>query len=164
MPMNVVVGGIYSPHPLPSRWQRCWRWAHRTVTVHCPVRATSAQPLGFRAVDRWRRLSSSCTGQSGATPDSLVTSNFCALTSAVALFTIVALHSRPLARKEPLLRWLIGQFGGTPDSPVNYSGARLQNSREWLVHLLADLVHRTLSGALEAAHSKSFLLQINCVP
>jgi hypothetical protein len=22
MPMNVVVGGIYSPQPLPSRWQR----------------------------------------------------------------------------------------------------------------------------------------------
>jgi hypothetical protein len=24
---------------------------HRTVAVHCPVRATSAQPLGFGAVD-----------------------------------------------------------------------------------------------------------------
>jgi hypothetical protein len=48
--------------------------------VHCPVRATSVQPLGFGAVDRWIRLSSSFTGQSG----------------------------------------------GTPDSPVNYSGARLQ--------------------------------------
>jgi hypothetical protein len=58
---------------------------HRTATVHCPVRATSAQPLGFGAVDRWRRLSSSCTGQSGATPDSLVPSDFCTLTSAFAL-------------------------------------------------------------------------------
>jgi hypothetical protein len=84
---------------------------HRTVTVHCPVRATSTQPLGFGAVDRWRRLSSSCTGQSGATPDSLVPSDFCALTSAVALFSNVALHSRPLAHREPLLRWLTGQSG-----------------------------------------------------
>jgi hypothetical protein len=38
---------------------------HRTVTVHCPARATSAQPLGFGAVDRWGRLSSSYTGQFG---------------------------------------------------------------------------------------------------
>jgi hypothetical protein len=38
---------------------------HRTVTVHCPVRATSSKPLGFGAVDHWRRLSF-------AAPDSLV--------------------------------------------------------------------------------------------
>jgi hypothetical protein len=25
---------------------------HQTITMHCPVRATSVQPLGFRAVDR----------------------------------------------------------------------------------------------------------------
>ena len=42
----VVVGGIYSLKPLPSRWLSM---AHRTVwwrtgqgTVHCPVPATSA--------------------------------------------------------------------------------------------------------------------------
>jgi hypothetical protein len=29
-----------------------------------------------------------------------------------------------LARREPLLGWFTGQSGGTPDSPVNYSGAR----------------------------------------
>ena len=96
-------------------------------TVHCPVRTTSAQPLGFGAVDRWRRLSCSCIGQSGATPGSPVPYDFCALISATALSTTVALHSRPLVRREPLLRWLTGQSGGTPDSPVNYSGARLQN-------------------------------------
>jgi hypothetical protein len=83
----------------------------RTVTVHCPLCATSAQPLGFRAVDRWSRLSSCCTKQSGATPDSPVASDFCALTSAATLFTIVALHSRSLARREPLLRLLTGQSG-----------------------------------------------------
>jgi hypothetical protein len=42
-----------------------------------PVRATSARPLGFGAVDRRRRLSFYCTGQSDATPDSPVTSDFC---------------------------------------------------------------------------------------
>jgi hypothetical protein len=62
-----VVGGIYSPQPLPSRWLGLLAMgtpnspvahrtvivhcpvAHRTVIVHCPVRATSARPLGFGA-------------------------------------------------------------------------------------------------------------------
>jgi hypothetical protein len=54
MPMNEVVGGIYSPQPLPSRWQSLLAIGapdspvrHRTVTVYCPVRAMSARPLGF---------------------------------------------------------------------------------------------------------------------
>jgi hypothetical protein len=88
---------------------------HRTATVHFPVRATSAQPLGFGAVDRWRRLSSRCTGQSDATPDSPVTSDFCALTSVEALFSAERFCSRPLA---PVSRC----SAGTLDSPVNYSG------------------------------------------
>jgi hypothetical protein len=108
--MNEVVGGIYSPQPLPSRWQSLLAMgtpdspvAHRTVTVHSPVRATSARPLGFGAVDRCRSLSFCCTGQSGATPDSPVTSDFCA-----ALFTTIHLSSRPLAHRESLLRSLTG--------------------------------------------------------
>jgi hypothetical protein len=78
------LGGIYSPQPLSSRWQRLLAMGapdnpvrHRTVTVHCPVCATSARLLGFGAVDCWRRLSFCSTGQSGATPDSPVTSDFC---------------------------------------------------------------------------------------
>jgi hypothetical protein len=50
--------GIYSPQPLPSHWQSLLAMdtsdspvAHRTGTVHCPVRATSARSLGFGAVD-----------------------------------------------------------------------------------------------------------------
>jgi hypothetical protein len=66
------------------------------------------------------------TGQSDATPDSLMPSDLCALTSVAALFITVHLMKRPLARREPLLRWLTGQSGGTPDSPVNYSGAHLE--------------------------------------
>jgi hypothetical protein len=102
----------------------CWRWPmgapdspmhHRTATVHCPVCATSAQPLGFGAVDRWSRLSPCCTGQSGATPDSPVPSDFCALTSVEALFTAERFCSRPLA---PVSRCSVG----SSDSPVNYSG------------------------------------------
>jgi hypothetical protein len=59
---------------------------HRTITMHCLVRATLAQPLAFGVVDRWIRLSYIYTRQSGATSDSLVLSDFCALTSVVALF------------------------------------------------------------------------------
>jgi hypothetical protein len=51
-----VVGGIYSPQPLPSRWLGLLAMgtpdspvAHRTIIVHCPVRATSARPLEFGA-------------------------------------------------------------------------------------------------------------------
>jgi hypothetical protein len=52
------------------------------------VRATSAQPLGFGVVDRWRRLSSSCTGQSGATPDSPVPFDFYASDSIATLLLL----------------------------------------------------------------------------
>jgi hypothetical protein len=44
MPINVVVGGIYSLQPLPSRWLSLLAMgtpdspmAHRIGTVHCPV-------------------------------------------------------------------------------------------------------------------------------
>jgi hypothetical protein len=132
-----VVGGIYSPQPLPSRWLFLLSMgapdslvAHWTVTVHCPVHATSARPLGFGAVDRWSPLFFCCTGQSGATPNSSVTSDFCALTSALTS----ARHCLQLYTFT-VDCWRVGSrcSTGSPDSPVNYSGARLQNSREWLV-------------------------------
>jgi hypothetical protein len=58
------LGGICSPQPLPSRWLTLLAMgtpdspvAHQTVTVHCPVLATSARPLGFGVVDCWNPLS-----------------------------------------------------------------------------------------------------------
>jgi hypothetical protein len=36
---------------------------------------------------------------------------------------------------------------GSPDSPVNYSGAHPRETREWPVCLVLGLVHQTLSGA-----------------
>jgi hypothetical protein len=69
--MNEVIGGIYSPQPLPSHRQSLLAMgtpdspvAHRTVTVHYPVRATSVHPLWFGVVDRWSPLSFCCTEQS----------------------------------------------------------------------------------------------------
>jgi hypothetical protein len=52
-----------------------------------PVRRHVTQSLGFRANSTVGALSSCGTGQSGATPDSPVPSDFVALTSVVALFT-----------------------------------------------------------------------------
>jgi hypothetical protein len=62
-----------------------------------------------------------------------VTSDFAALTSTRHCSSLYTLRSRPLARRDPLLRWLTGQSGGTPDSPVNYSEGGLGISRGWLV-------------------------------
>jgi hypothetical protein len=48
-------------------------------------------------------------------------SDFCAHCS--LLFTESAAFAVDRCAKESLLRWCTGQSGGTPDSPVNYSGA-----------------------------------------
>jgi hypothetical protein len=50
-------GGIYSHHPICSRWRSCWRWAHRTVWCTPDMSgapATSFYPLRLELVDRWR--------------------------------------------------------------------------------------------------------------
>jgi hypothetical protein len=54
MRVNEVVGSIYSLPTTSSRWLFLLATDapdspvhHRTVTVHCPVRATSARLLGF---------------------------------------------------------------------------------------------------------------------
>jgi hypothetical protein len=68
-----VVGGIYSLPTTSSRWLNSagdgrigQSGAPPDNTVHCLVRATSAQPLGFRAGRPLEPLSSCCIGQSGA--------------------------------------------------------------------------------------------------
>jgi hypothetical protein len=143
---------------------------HRTATVHCPVRATSAQPLGFGAVDCWRRLSSSCTGQSGAipdsaTPDSSVPSDFCALTSVEALSTAErflqstvgsSLVVAPVAHRA--VRCHTRQSGGTPDSPVNYSGAHLQILESGWFAVIRAWCTRHCPVRQNSAHSCLFAL------
>jgi hypothetical protein len=68
MGLNEVVGGFYSPQPLPSRWLFLLAMgapnspvAHRTL--HCSLSGARhvSYPLGFGAVDRWCLLSSSDT-------------------------------------------------------------------------------------------------------
>jgi hypothetical protein len=125
------LGVFIAPNHLGSCWPRLLAMGapdspvrHQTGTVPSPVCRDVTQPLGFGVGRPLELLSSSHTGQSGAIPDSPVPlwlrcSDFC-----VALCCTVHPVSRPLARREPLLRWLTGQSSGTPDSLVNYSGAR----------------------------------------
>jgi hypothetical protein len=144
------LGGIYILQPLPSRWLVLLamdtpdsRVAHWTGTVHCSVRATSAHHLGFGADDRWNPLSCSCTGQSVPHQTCPMRSDFFVLTFA----EYYSLLQLTVGARLPLLRWLAGYFRCTSDSPVNYSGARLEETREWLVGVLLGLVDRTLSDA-----------------
>jgi hypothetical protein len=115
-------GLFYSPKAARSRWKHSWkailafcRVAHRTSTVHCPVRISfhswRSRPLDLRA--GWR--TGHCpvhTGQSGA-------------------------PSRPLAwatRRARIVRPTVAlAVVGSPDSPVNYSRTPLTNSQEWPV-------------------------------
>jgi hypothetical protein len=127
---------------------------HRTGTVRCPMRRHVTQPLGFGAKSIVGALSPCDTGQSGATPDSLVPSDFAALTSAARCAALFPLSESTVARWIAVARWRTGQSGGTPDSPVNYSGARLRFLesrcfrvvRAWCTgHCL--VVHRTVRCA-----------------
>jgi hypothetical protein len=78
-------------------------------------------------------LSSSGTGQSGAAPDRHYSVSGVPLTGGSdSARTVLHFSSDSPAfavdhcAKELLLRWCTGQFGGTPDSLVNYSGACLE--------------------------------------
>jgi hypothetical protein len=94
--------------------------------------ATSPNREGSGAVDRWsfvflwHRMVRCRTGQALFTVRcaSGDCSDFCAHCS--SLFTESAAFAVDRCTKESLLRWCTGQSDGTPDSPVNYSGAALE--------------------------------------
>jgi hypothetical protein len=88
------------------------------------VRRHVTQSLGFKAKSTVGALSPCGTGQSGATPDSPVPSNFTVLTSATALFTSSGTFAVDHCAQIAVACWLTGQSGDTPDSLLNYSGAR----------------------------------------
>jgi hypothetical protein len=75
----MVVGGIYSPQPPKKQLGRLLAMGapdslvrHWIGHVHCSVSRHVTQPLGFGAESTVGALSSCDTGQSSATPDSLV--------------------------------------------------------------------------------------------
>jgi hypothetical protein len=130
----------------------CCRWAHRTVrwcTGHVlfTVRSTPHQHTHWGLEELI--VGSLCPE---VAPDSPVPSGVLWLLSRTVhnCSLLVDDHWRRL----PLLRWLTGHVRCTPDSPVNYSGVRREETRGWRVRLVLCLVHRTLSGAPLAAHSQ----------
>jgi hypothetical protein len=144
MPLKEVVGGIYSLQPLPSHWLFCWRWAHRTVrwctgqalfTVRCAPHQHAR--WGLERFDRW----TCCTGHVRWPLSSL-------LWLLPRIVHHCSLLQSTVNAQWPLLRWLTGHVRCTPDSLVNYGGARPTETREWPVRLCASLVHRTLSSTL----------------
>ena len=124
---------------------------HRTVrctTGHCPVQISflfwRSRPLTF-----WSRW---CTGQSGAHRTVRCPHQ------TVGPATRHARIARPTVGSAD--RWLTGQSGAPPDSPMIFS--RTPPSRpESSLFTRASLAHRTLSGAprpsrVLAARAKSF--------
>jgi hypothetical protein len=121
------------------------------ITYSCRFKAYSHQFLAdgnyvfscsVGVEDRWNPLSCSYTGQFDATLDVR-----CALTSLPWALSRTVHHCSLLAddrwRRLPLLCWLTGHVRCTPDSPVNYSGARPKETREWPVRLVLSLVGHT---------------------
>jgi hypothetical protein len=97
----------------------CCRWAHRTV--RCASHVT--QPLGFGSSRSLEALSSSGTGQSSAAPDMHYSMSGVPLTS----FLTSATHCSAV-RGTVAVDCCAGSHysTGAPDSPVNYSGVRLE--------------------------------------
>jgi hypothetical protein len=103
----------------------CWRWAHRTVRSaagQCLVRRHITLSLGLGAGRPLEALSSCGTGQSGA--PLTFCSDFYRVTvlhcSSVRVDRCAQIVVAPLVHQT--VRWCTGQSGGTPDSPMNYSG------------------------------------------
>jgi hypothetical protein len=115
----VVVGGVFiAPTTKPAIGEGCCGWAHLTVwctTGHCPLRQPRHPTVRVLTVSTVGALTSWCTFWRCS--DSARTVR--------ALFTLQATVGVDRCACEPLLRWHTRQFGGTPDSPVNYSGAAL---------------------------------------
>jgi hypothetical protein len=145
-------GPFYSPKAPRSRWEQSrkailafCRVAHRTDTVQCPVQIAflnwHSRPL--KIWSRWR------TGHCPVPP----------------LDRWLDHASRADCVAD---RWLTGQSGAPPDSPVNFSRTSLTNSRERPVDQTpawrtghCPVHHRTLSGAprlhwILAVPAKSF--------
>jgi hypothetical protein len=156
----VVVGGIYSPNHQTNRWGwaavdgRTGQSGAPPNTVWCARHVT--QPLGFwrfRPLELWHL---------GA-PDSPVPHRTGTVHCPVRLWRLLWLLPRTLALlghcadghcdDSRCSAWCTRQSGSTPDSPVNYSGVRLEKPEAeefevdppWCTRHF-PVVHQTLSG------------------
>jgi hypothetical protein len=125
-------GPFYSPKAARSHWRHSWkakvalcRVAHRTV------RCTTGQPL-FMSGARFPSIPGAadrCNFALVGAPDTVQ----CTPDSPVPLPTVGAGHASPAdlaADRCASGRWLTGQSGAPPDSPVNYSRTPPKFSRE----------------------------------
>jgi hypothetical protein len=141
----------------------CCRWAHRTVW--CTSHVT--QLLGFWSIWPLEALSSCGTGQSGATPDSYCSLSGAPLTcgsdsarTVLHCSSLYQLLQSTVARRSRCFRWHTGQYGGTLDSLVNYSGARLEKHESGLFNPVRTWRTRHCPVRQTRAHLVSFLLCI----
>jgi hypothetical protein len=117
-----VVGGIYSPNHQNSRWGGLLSMG----APDCPVRQPRHLTVRVLTVSTVGALTTWATGQSGATPD-----RHCSLSGAPssAALTLHELSAHCSRCRRPLESTVVlGSrcSAGTPNSPVNYSGARPQ--------------------------------------
>jgi hypothetical protein len=132
--------GSYSPQPLPSRWQSLL--ALGTPDNHCSLSSARHVSASVRVWTCWP------------------------LEPFVFLLHRTVRWSLTSARHcSPLFIWAVDRWhagshcsAGSPNSPVNYSGACPEDTREWLVRWLPGLVHQTVSGA-PLGSTLSILLQ-----
>jgi hypothetical protein len=125
-------GPFYSPKAARSRWRHYWKANLAFCRVaHPTVRCATGQPL-FMSGARFPSIPSAADrcnfGLVGA-PDTFR----CTLDSPVRLPTVGAGHVSPadlVADRCAGRRWLTGQSGAPPDSPVNYSRTPPKFSRE----------------------------------
>jgi hypothetical protein len=110
------LGGFYSPQPPHSRWGGCLSMG-APDTVRCANHVT--QPLGFWL---FRPLELCLYGA----PDRHFTLSGAPSGAALTLRELSAHYSRCRWPLELTVALASRCSGGTPDSPVNYSGAALQ--------------------------------------
>jgi hypothetical protein len=125
-------GVFIAPTTKVAVGEGCLRWVHRTV--RCASHVT--QPLGFDhwSSDLWdNRTVRWCTGQSLFIVWCAFwrCSDFCARSPRIVASLFTFADDR--WRCSRCSHWHTGQSGATPDSPVNYSGERLLETRRWQV-------------------------------
>jgi hypothetical protein len=120
-------GGGWEVFIALNHQNNCWGWLLSMGASDSPVRQPRHPTVRVRV-----QMTVGALSQSGATPDRHCSLSGVPLTAALTSARIVSFAgvrcSRPL-HWWLLLRWCTGQSGGTPDSPVNYSGARLRNPK-----------------------------------
>jgi hypothetical protein len=135
-----VVGGIYNPNHQTSRLVEAavaWHTGQSGAppdTVRCASHVT--RPLGSDRLELWLVGSPGCPVVHQTSPVGCPVCHPRVLRSSARAGAHLMRCRRPLARSSRC-------SAGSPDSPVNYSGA---DSRSWRVQSRSPLEHQTLSG------------------